>query len=604
MIDQSAIASILEDIGTLLELKGDNPFKARAYHNASRIVANFPQAIDAAACRDVLPSVKGLGESICEKIATLVTTGRLPYYDDLQKSLPAGLLEMVRVQGVGPKRAKILYDQLKIKDIAALEKACRDGKVAALDGFGEKSQENILKGIAFLSRHAESRRFDEAQAAADRVLEPLAQLPGVARVSVCGSLRRRKEIIRDVDILAGVSADGREDAGESKRRPGAIVQQFVDMPFVDRVLGQGDTKASVLLNDGIQVDLRVVDDAQFPYALHYFTGSKEHNIAMRQRAIARGLRLNEYGLFKVPPDAAKAATGAKADGAAPSPALTLIPCKDETELFKKLDLPYIPPEIREDRGEIEAAEKNALPRLIEAEDIRGVFHVHSAWSDGRAPLDEMVAEAQRLGWEYVGISDHSRSAAYAHGLTVDRVKKQRVEIDKLRKKYKIRIFWGTECDILKDGSMDYPPGVLAAYDFVIASVHSNFNLPESDQTRRMVTAMKNQYVTILGHMTGRLILQREPYAVNVDELLTAAAGQGVAIELNANPRRFDIDWRHLPRAREKGVKISVNPDAHSVAELSLIPLGVGIGRKGWLSKEDVINTRRLPGIIQWLKDRS
>ncbi len=564
MIDKAQVADVLEEIGTLLELKGENPFKSRAYHNASRIIAGLDQDLQALVQNQQLTTIKGIGEGLAEKITEFVTRGKSAYYEELHKSLPPGLMDIIRVQGVGPKRAKILYDKLKIKDIPSLEKACREGKIAKLEGFGEKSQENILKGLAFLSQHSEQHRYDEAWAAAQTVLAEIKRVPGVERLSVCGSLRRHKEIIRDVDILV---------SGKNGEK---ILERVAKLPQVERILGQGETKASVLLKDGIQVDVRVLDDKLFPYALHYFTGSKEHNIAMRQRAIRKGWKLSEYGLF----DAKE----------------KLIPCKEEADVFKKLGLSDIPPEMREDRGEIEAAEKGKLPKLIEPEDICGVFHVHSTWSDGRASLEAMIAEAQRLGWEYVGISDHSKAAAYAKGLTIERVAEQRVEIEKLRKKFKIHIFWGSECDILKDGSMDYPDKVLANYDFVIASVHSIFNLPEPEMTQRIIAALQNKYVTILGHMTGRLLLERDGYAVNQEEVLRAAADLGKVVELNASPHRFDIDWRQLPRAKELGVQISINPDAHSVEGLHVVPFGVGIARKGWLTKEDVFNALPLSKI--------
>jgi DNA polymerase (family 10) len=594
-MDKSHVADVLEEIGTLLELRGENPFKSRAYHNASRIIAGLDQDLETLVREKKLTTIKGIGEGLSETISTFVTSGQSPYYEELHKSLPPGLLDIIRVQGVGPKRAKILYDKLKVKDIPSLEKACRDGKVAKLEGFGEKSQENILKGLAFLSQHSEQHRYDEAFAAAQGILAEIKQVPGIKRLSVCGSLRRHKEIIRDVDIL--VSGNNGEK----------ILECVAKLPQVERVLGQGETKASVLLKEGIQVDVRVLDDKLFPYALHYFTGSKEHNIAMRQRAIQKGLKLSEYGLFKVPRSSSPAATSgpdhlkSQEDGTITTSGMTAIKCKDEAELFRKLGLSDIPPEMREDRGEIEAAEKGKLPKLIEPEDIRGVFHVHSTWSDGRASLVDMIAEAQRLGWEYVGISDHSKTASYAKGLTIERVAEQRVEIEKLRKKFKIHIFWGSECDILKDGSMDYPDKVLANYDFVIASVHSIFNLPEPEMTERIITALKNKYVTILGHMTGRLLLERDGYAVNQEEVLRAAADLGKVVELNASPHRFDVDWRQLPKAKELGVQISINPDAHSVEGLHVVPFGVGIARKGWLTKEDVFNALPLSKIITRLK---
>jgi DNA polymerase (family 10) len=590
-MDKFAIAAILEEMGSMLEMKGENPFKSRAYHNASRVVAGLSD-IQALVRDKTLCDVKGLGKTMCGHIETLLATGRDPFYEELQKNFPAGLLELIRVQGVGPKRALILYKKLNIKDVVGLEKAAKEGKISKLEGFGEKSQEKILKGLEFLGKHAELHHFDQAYAMAQTAVEELQNHPAVQRISVCGSLRRRREIIRDIDILV------------SSKNAKAVIERFVKLPNVVQILSEGDTKSSVLTFEGYQMDLRVVSDAEFPFALHYFTGSKEHNIAVRHLANMKGLTLNEYGLFKTPKTSSPAAvSGGTMDPRLRHSGMTSIKCKDESELFGKLGLAYIPPEMREDRGEIDAALKNKIPKLIEPEDIKGVFHVHSTWSDGKASLEDMIAEAQRLGWEYVGISDHSKTAAYAHGLEVERVKQQAKEIEKLRGKYKIRIFWGSECDILRDGTMDYADSILANYDFVIASVHSLFNLPEAEQTQRICQALKNKYVTILGHITGRLLLSREGYAVDQTEVLNAAAAEGVAVELNAQPHRFDIDWRMLPAAREKGVKISINPDAHSVKQLSLVPFGVGIGRKGWLTKDDVINTMPLKQITQYLAKR-
>jgi DNA polymerase (family 10) len=583
-VDKFAIATILEEIGSMLEMKGENPFKIRAYHNASRVVAGLAEDIPSLIREDKLCEVKGLGNRMCEHIQTLVSTGRDPYYEELQKDFPAGLLELIRVQGVGPKRALILYKELKIADVKALEKAAKAGQIAKLDGFGEKSQEKILKGLEFLNKHVEYHHYDEAAGVGERIVEELRNLPGVQRISVCGSLRRHREVVRDIDILV------------SSKNAKSIMERFVKLPNVVNILGEGDTKSSVQTFEGYQVDLRVVDDADYPFALHYFTGSKEHNIAMRQIANSKGLTLNEYGLFKTP-------QGAKADIPPQKQGIPSLKCKDEAEVFGKLGMDYIPPEMREDRGEIALAQKHQMPKLIEPADIRGVFHVHSTWSDGKASLEDMIAEAERLGWEYVGISDHSKTASYARGLEIERVKQQAKEIEALRKKFKIHIFWGSECDILKDGSMDYPDSVLANYDFVIASIHSNFNLPEDEQTRRMIQALKNKYVTILGHMTGRLLLNREGYAVNQPEVIAAAAQEGVAVELNAQPHRFDVDWRMLPVVREKGVKISINPDAHSVKQLSLVPYGVGIARKGWMTQDDVINTLSLKQITAYLGRR-
>jgi len=569
-MDKAEVASILDEIAGLMELKGENPFKIRAYQNGARALMASTEDLNLLVKENRLTEIKGIGKGLSENITTLMTTGKLPFYEELRKALPPGLTELIRIQGVGPKKAVVLFEKLGVKDLPSLEKAAKEGKIAKLKGFGQSTQDNILKGIAFHGEHAQQHLLEEAQETARLIIEELEKVPGVKRISACGSLRRQKEVVRDVDIL--VASNG---------ATAKIMERFVHLPSVTRILGQGETKSSVLFHSGIQADLRVVTDAQFPFALHYFTGSKEHNIAMRQRAISRQMKLSEYGLFK------------KGE--------VLVPCRDEKELFAKLDLQYIPPELREDRGEVAAAEKKALPELIETKDIKGVFHVHSTWSDGTVELEEMILEAQKMGLEYVGISDHSQIAGYAGGLSIDRVKEQGKVIDALRKKFKIHIFWGSECDILKDGRMDYPDDVLKNYDFVIASVHSFFKMPEAEMTARVVKALKNKYVTILGHMTGRLLLKREPYALNVEEILKAAAGENVAVEINALPDRMEIDWRLMPHAKKLGVQFCINPDAHSKGDLHGYPRGVGLARKGWLTKADVINTLPLDKITSWLK---
>ena len=633
-MDKAEIAGILNNIGVLLELQGGNPFRVRAYQNGARVLLAATDDVQTLVDQNRLTDIKGIGKGLAEDISTLVRTGKLPFYDELRKKVPDGLLELTRIQGLGPKRAKIICEKLKIKDLAGLEKACREGKVAKLKGFGETAQENILKGISFAANHAAEHLIDDAEEAADEVIAALKKLPAVKRISACGSLRRRKETVHDVDILAAVDElespspgqrtgeGGDEGEGRALTRPpkslggrplppkagevtevAKVMEAFVTLPQVTRVLAHGDTKSSVIFGlDGMQVDLRIVSEDEFPFAQHYFTGSKEHNIVMRQRAIQRGLRLNEYGLFKVPK--ALAALPAGRQGAEQEEkGLTLVKCKDEEELFKALGLRYIPPELREDCGEIQAAEKNTLPALVEANDIRGVFHVHSTWSDGAVELEEMVAEAERMGFEYVGISDHSQVAAYAHGLSLERLKDQRKAIDALRKKVKITIFWGTECDILKDGSLDYPESALQNFDFVIASVHSSFTLPEREMTQRIIRALKNKYTTILGHLTGRLLLRRSSYALSMDEVLKAAANEGVAVEINALPDRLELDWRCIPKARQFGCRFSCNPDAHSKRDLRGFFRAVDVARKGWCTKKDIVNTLPLAEMEAFLRAR-
>lgn len=557
---KSEVIAILNEIGTLLELIGENPFKVRAYTNAARALEGQTLEIEELVRSEKLGELPGFGEALTEKITTLVTTGGLKYYEDLKKKIPSGLLEMIRIPGLGPKKARSLYDHLKIDSIEKLEKACRGHRVSSLEGFGERSEQKILEGIDHLKKYSERHRYDQAWGAADGLLRRLKACPDVIRCEVAGSLRRHRETIGDVDILV------------SSKNPEAVMKFFTSLPEVKSVIAKGETKSSVhLKGSGIQADLRVISEEEFPFALHYFTGSAEHNTLMRARAKERGLKLNEYGLFR--------GKGEKR-----------IRCRSEEEIFRALDLTHIPPELREAMGEIDAAEQKRIPRLVEEGDIRGIFHVHSNWSDGSASLEAMIAEAERLHLDYIGISEHSQSAYYAGGLKPPRVKEQEKEIERLRRRFKIRIFWGIESDILPDGSLDYPDNLLERFDFVIASVHSSFTMPEGEMTSRIVKALQNDHTTMLAHPTGRLLLQREPYAVDMKKVIDAAADYGKVIEQNASPHRFDLDWRLGPYAKEKGVKVAINPDAHSVEGIADYLYGVGIARKSWFTKDDVMTT--------------
>ncbi|MBI1976386.1 MAG: DNA polymerase/3'-5' exonuclease PolX [Candidatus Omnitrophica bacterium] len=569
-MDKKQVAEILEEIGTLLELKGEISFKFQAYFRAARSIDALTDEIDVYVKEGRLREIPGVGEGLAEKITELVTTGKLKYLEELKKSFPESLFQLLQIQGLGPKKVKVLYEKLKIKSVADLEKAARAGTLSNLDGFGEKTSENILKGIEHLKKHSGYSLYSNALAEAEKIITHLSKHPKTIRISIAGSLRRHKEIIRDLDILV------------SSKNPEAIMETFTTLDSVETVTAKGETKSSVLLKSGIQVDLRVVTDTEFPYALHHFTGSKEHNTAMRARAKQMEMKMNEYGLFKEPSD-------------------KLIPCKDEEEIFEKLDLSYIPPELRENMGEIEAGARRAVPLLIEEKDIRGVFHTHSLYSDGAATIEDMAKEAQRLGLKYIGLSDHSRSAAYAHGMEPERIKKQWKEIDEINKRLKgIRILKGSEVDILGDGSLDYDNAILAELDFVIVSVHSRFTMSETEMTKRIIKAIQNKYTTMLGHMTGRLLLGREGYHINHKEIFQAAKDYGVIIELNANPHRFDVDWRYGRDLKELEIKVSINPDAHKVDGIADYRFGVGIARKGWLEKKDVFNTMGLEQIMKFL----
>jgi len=569
-IDKDTAAQVLEEIATLLELKDENVFKIRAYHNAARVLEGQPEDLKTLIETGKLEELKGIGPAISEKIHELFEKGKLKYYEELRKSFPSGVLEMLQIQGLGPKRVKVLYDKLKIKSVRELEKACKENRLVSLEGFGEKTEENILQGIQRLKKSAGHFLISVAEKEARQFADYLKKQKGVRKVEIAGSIRRHKEVVKDIDIL--VTAED----------PERIHNAFVKYPQVDTVIAHGGTKSSVSLQSGMNCDLRTVSEKEFPFALYYFTGSKEHNVQMRTIAKRAGYKINEYGLFK---------------------GNRFVACRDEEEIFKKFGFHYIPPELREGEGELEAAKKGDLPELVEEKDIRGVFHVHSTYSDGVASLEDMIQAAQGLGYEYVGISDHSQSAKYARGLEPVRLKEQHKEIDKLQKKYKIRIFWGTESDILADGKLDYPDSILAEFDFVIGSVHSHFNLQEKEQTNRILGAMDSKYLTFVGHLTGRLLLAREGYSVDPAKIIDGAKAKQVVIELNANPHRLDLDWRYCPHAKEKGVQVSINPDAHSVDGLGDVAYGVGIARKGWLEKKDVVNTLPLTPMEKFLKRR-
>jgi DNA polymerase (family 10) len=566
-VDKHQVAEILTEIGTLLELKGENPFKTRAYQNGARVIEGLTEPLDKIVAEGRLGELKGIGEALQEKITLLVTTGRLPYYEELKASIPPGLVEMLGIPGVGPKKVKKLHDELGVDSIEKLEAACKAGKVAGLDGFGEKTQAKILEGIEFKRQFAARHHLHEALAVAEPLLERLREHPDVIRCGIGGSLRRFRETIGDVDFLA------------SSKHPERVIQFFTEQPGILSVSARGETKASVVLAGGIQADLRVVSDAEYPFALAYFTGSKEHNIIMRQRAIARGLRLNEYGLFK-----------SKEETRDPR---LLVPCQSEEDIYAALDLAYVPPELREDQGEFAAAEQGRIPRLVAWTDLKGSLHNHSTWSDGHENLEEIAAFMQEQGFAYWAITDHSRASFQANGLDPRRLREQRRALDAVNARLHaegsdLRLLPGIEVDILKNG-LDLPDDVLAELDVVVASLH----VPASDEaenTKRLIRAAENPHVHMLGHLTGRLLLEREPYKVNAHAVIDACAETGTWIELNCNPWRLDMDWRLWPYARSKGVKCVINPDTHRNAHAGFLRLGAGVARKGWLTKADVINT--------------
>jgi len=560
------VIELLESIARLLELKGENVFKIRAYTNAVRTLETFSGDFNALVEEGRLGEVGGIGSALEEKITEFATSGALPYFESLKAEFPATLFDLFELQGLGPKKIKALWEELEITTIEALEAACKDGRVASLKGFGAKTATNILTSIEARKQYAGAFRFGDIAAVAEILLEEIKDLQEVLQASIAGSYRRRKEVVHDLDFLVAT------------REPVSVSEFFVKHPLVETVLAHGATKSSVRLKLGIQADLRVVTPEQYPSALNYFTGSKEHNIALRSRALARGWTLNEYRLG--PDEKAKKT---------PDP---IPPIHTEADLYRALGLDFIEPELREDRGEIAAAAENRLPKLIELENLRGTFHNHTTSSDGRSTLEEMADAAQELGLQYLGISDHSVSSFQAHGLDASRLLEQVARIRELNEEYApdFRLFAGVECDILKDGSLDYPDEVLAQLDYVVASVHASFTQPQAEMTARLIKAISNSHVTMLGHMTGRLLLSRDAYALDIPAVIDAAAETGTIIELNSSPRRLDMDWRWWPLAKEKGVRCSINPDAHHVSHLQFLWNGIGVARKGWLTAADVVNT--------------
>ena len=563
------ITSVLERIAILLELKEENPFKIRAYTNAARAIETFGGNIANFQDEEALAKIPGIGKSIAEKIKELAATGSLKYFEELSAEFPPGIMELFSLSGLGAKKIKGLYDQLGISSIEQLQKACEDGRVAELPGFGETTQQKLCDAIAKRASHAGSFQLGQVAAEAETLRSDLAAHSDALQVDIAGSYRRRKEILHDLDLLVAT------------KNPAAIMQFFVSHPLVESTIAHGPTKSSVRLRSGVQCDLRVVSTAEYPFALAYFTGNKEHNIELRSRALQRGWTLNEYRLAQVPVDP-------KAKKKRPVKKIPNV--HDEAELYRAVDLDFIAPELRENWGEFEAAEKHSLPKLIEKENLRGTFHCHTTASDGHNSIEEMAAAAQELGLEYLGIADHSRSSIQAHGIDEPKLRFQIATIRKLNKKlHGFRVFAGIECDILRDGSLDFPDDVLAQLDYVIVSVHSVFNLSETEMTQRVIRAIENPFVTMLAHPTGRLLLKREPYQIDIPAILDAAARTGTWIELNSAPKRLDLDWRWWPLAKQKGVKCVINPDAHRTERLQDLWFGIGIARKGWLTKDDVVN---------------
>ena len=564
-------AETFEKIAVYLELKGENPFKIRAYRQGAETVRNSDSSLLQKALDGELEGVKGIGKALQDKLHELASTGDLNFWKRLEAEFPPTLPELFAIEGLGPKKIKLLWDELGIASREDLKQAIADDKLSALKGFGAKTTQKLQKAIELAESHVGKFRYFEVAVLAELFADWLKLHPEVNQFSTCGSFRRGKEVVHDLDFLC------------ASNEPVSVIEHFAKHELVDEIIVQGDTKCSVRLENKLQVDLRVVTNEQFPFAQQYFSGSKEHNVQIRSRALKQGYSLNEYALTP------------KSDEVDPAPALPT-----ERDLYRFLGLDYVEPELRENRGEIEAAEEGKLPKLVELENLRGTFHCHTTASDGKHTLVEMADAAAELGLEYLGISDHSKTSYQANGLHEDRLMAQveAMHAYNASEDAKIHLFAGSEVDILKDGSLDFADDVLAQLDFVVASVHQSMQLDEATMTARIIRAMENPHVTMLGHVTGRILLRREPYAVNLEKIIDCAAETGTIIELNCSSKRMDMDWRWWRQARDKGVKCSINTDAHSIEGFQTLPAGIKAARKGWLRKEDVINCLSLDAVKQ------
>jgi len=564
------IADRFEELADYLEIKGENPFKIRAYRNAARTISDHAEELfrEVAVGRD-LTEIPGIGKEIAAKIISMVETGQLPILEKVRAEFPPDLPKMLKLPGLGPKRVKILLDALKITSLDDLINAAGQGKIQEIPGFGVKIEKSLLeaatKQMDTTVRHLRARMVGQVE----DLVQLLKNVPGVYKVETAGSYRRGKETVGDLDFLV-----------VAKSGP-AVMDTFTGISDIERVLAKGETKGSILLKNGIQADLRLVDEDSFGAAWHYFTGSKAHNIATRRRAQQLGFKQNEYGIYRDE---------------------VYIAGKTEEDVFKALDLPWIPPELREDSGEIEAAEKGQLPALIEEDDLKGDLHNHTTWSDGSATIEEMAQKAKSMGWKYIAITDHSKRLTVANGLNEERLEKQIEEIDRINEAGPgIRILKGSEVDILEDGSLDLPDSILKKLDVVIISVHSKFNLDREKQTTRMCKALDHPYVTFVAHPTGRLLLERDPYDVDMDRVLEHIRDRGCFVELNAHPIRLDLNEIYLRKAKTLGIPVVINNDAHCFADFQHHQHGICQARRGWLEKGDVINTLSLTQLEKKLK---
>jgi DNA polymerase (family 10) len=565
------IARQFDLMADLLEIKGENPFRIRAYRRAAQNVESLTEDVETLVAENRLDRVAGIGKELAAKIAEYLETGGMKAVEDAKKEIPAGVVELMNVPGLGPKTAKLLYEKAGAHDVTKLEELARAGRLKGLPGIQAKTEANILKGIAVVRRGQSRMLLGRALPLAEELAQSLERVTEVKRLSLAGSIRRRKETVGDFDILA------------ASEKPARVLEAFVQLPPVADVLERGDTKASVRHREGIQVDLRAVEPDAFGAALVYFTGSKQHNIRIREMAQKRGLKISEYGVFEE-------STGRRVAG------------KTEEEVYATVGLPWIPPELREDAGEIEAALERRLPELVEVTHIRGDLHDHTYASDGHHSIEALAEKARERGYEYIVVSDHSRSSTIARGLSIealrDHVKQIRAAQEKVRG---IRILAGSECDILADGTMDYPDEVLAELDIVLAAVHARFKQPREEMTRRICRALENPYVSILAHPTGRLIGERDPYDVDLEAIFRTAKAHGKAVEINCYPQRLDLNDIHARRAAELGVLIAINTDTHYLDNLENVRFGVAAARRAWIGPEQVINTWPVERLLPWAR---
>lgn len=568
-----ALSQIFRDIAQILEIKSENRFRIRAYERAAQNLETLTEDIEKMAAENRLLVIPGIGKDLEAKIREFLSTGKIKAYDELKKSVPEGLLEILKVPTIGPKTAALLFKELKIRGIEDLQRNARSGKLIGLPGIQEKTVENILKGIALVKKGKERMNLGLAKSVAEEFIAALKKLPEVKKISPAGSLRRMKETVRDIDILM-VSP-----------LPKRIMDFLVRLPQVKEVLAHGETKSSVLTKDGVQVDVRVVEAKSYGAALLYFTGSKNFNIKLRQMALRKQLKINEYGIFST--------KGAKEVYVAGS---------TEEEMFRALGMDYVEPELREDSGEIELALKHKLPSLIALKDIRGDLHGHSTWSDGANSILEMAQAAKKRGYQYIALTDHSQGLKVANGVPIPDLKKKKQEIDKLNQGLKdFHVLYGSEVDIDSDGDLDYPDKVLAEFDIVVAAIHAGFKQSQEQLTRRIICACKNKHVDIIAHPTGVLWGQREAYDLNFDEVFKVARDTGTFLEINSFFNRLDLNDIHCRRAKELGAKMAITTDAHSIEQLGLMELGLAVARRGWLNKSDVVNTLSWEALLKAIK---